>query len=56
MIAAEVVAVDSVHVTIICPHCGKFHRHGIRFVEGRYRSIHEHRAGPELTAIFGRAI
>lgn len=32
------------------------HRHGIRFVEGRYRAIQEHLAGPELTAIFGRAI
>ncbi|HNU72163.1 MAG TPA: hypothetical protein PKL48_10710 [Thermodesulfobacteriota bacterium] len=25
---ADVVAVDLVHVVIICPFCGKFHRHG----------------------------
>ena len=28
ILAAEVVAVDKVHVVIICPWCGKFHRHG----------------------------
>lgn len=31
-------------------------QHGIRFVEGRYQVIQEHKAGPELTAIFGRAM
>lgn len=51
MIAAEVVAVDSVHVTIICPHCGKFHRHGSngRIHERNYGSRVPHCTGEDAS-------
>lgn len=51
MIAAEVVAVDSVHVTIICPHCGKFHRHGSngRIHEREYGSRVPHCTGDDAS-------